>query len=88
MDTNEGNLHGAEGDMDRGASHLDGDDRVEDADRSLKRFEEAVLVREDAVLPRSDTKAHAGVNVLRGRLEPSVTLRLQKQNETQRDGKS
>jgi hypothetical protein len=62
--------------MDRGASHLDSDDRVEDADSGLKRFEEAVLVREHAVLPSSDTKAHARVDVLRGRLEPSVTLRL------------
>lgn len=63
--------------MDRGASQLDRDDRVEGADSGLKRLQEAVLVGEYAILPSLDTKAHAGVDVLRGRLEPSVTLSLQ-----------
>lgn len=62
--------------MDRGASQLDRDDRVEGADSGLKRLEKAVLVREHAILPSLDTKAHASVDVLRGRLEPSVALSL------------
>jgi hypothetical protein len=63
--------------VDSGASHLDCDDRVESADSSLKRFKKAVLVREHAILPSLDTEAHARVDVLRGRLEPSIALRLQ-----------
>jgi hypothetical protein len=71
------NLHGAEGNVDRGASHLDCDDRVKSADSSLERFEMAVLIREYAILPSLDTEAHAGVDVFCRRLEPSVALRLQ-----------
>lgn len=63
--------------MDRGASHLYGDNGVEGADSSLEWLEEVVLVREHAILPGLDTKTDACVDVLRGRLEPGVTLRLQ-----------
>ena len=70
-------LHSAEGDMDRGASNLDGDNGVEGADGGLEWLEEAVLVREHAILPGLDTKTDACVDVLCGRLEPGVTLRLQ-----------
>lgn len=70
-------LHSAEGDVDCGASHLDGDNRVEGADSGLEWLEEAVLVREHAILPSLDTKTDACMNVLSGWLEPGVTLRLQ-----------
>jgi hypothetical protein len=71
------NLHSAESDVDGSAAHLDCDDGIQDPDSSLKGLQEAVLVREHAVLSRLDTKADAGMDVLRGRLEPSVSLRLQ-----------
>jgi len=70
-------LHSAEGDVDCGASQLDGDNGVEGADSGLEWLEEAVLVREHAILPGLDTKTDACVDILCGRLEPGVTLRLQ-----------
>jgi hypothetical protein len=71
------NLHSAESNVDRGAAYLDGNNRVQDTDGRLKRLQEAVLVREHAILPGLDTKADARMDVLRGRLEPRVALRLQ-----------
>ena len=62
--------------MDRSATQLDSDDGVEAADSGLERLEEAVLVREHAILPILDTKADTSVDILNGRLQPSVTLCL------------
>ena len=70
-------LHSAEGDVDCGASHLDGDNGVEGADSGLEWLEEAVLVREHAILPGLDSETDACVDILCGRLEPGVTLGLQ-----------
>jgi hypothetical protein len=71
-----GNVHSAEGDVNGGAAHFDGDDGIEDTHGGLKGLQEAVLVREHAVLPGLDTKADACMDVLCGGLEPSVTLSL------------
>lgn len=62
--------------MNRGATQLDGDDGVEDADSGLEWLKEAVLVREDAILPILDTKADTSVDILNGWLQPSVALGL------------
>jgi hypothetical protein len=64
--------------MDRRATHLDGDDGIEHSDSGLERLEEAVLVREHAILTRLYTKADASVDILHRRLEPSVSLCLRK----------
>ena len=71
-------LHSAQRHVDSRAAYLDSDDGVQDADCSLERLQEAVLVREHAVLARLDTEADACVDVLGGRLEPCVALCLQK----------
>ena len=62
--------------MDSRTAYLDSDNGVQNADRSLERLQEAVLVREHAVLARLDTKADSCVDVLGGGLEPCVALRL------------
>ncbi|SRR6266403_51575 len=69
-------LHSAQRHVDSRAAYLDSDDGVQDADCRLERLQEAVLVREHAVLACLDTKADACVDVLGGRLEPRVALRL------------
>lgn len=71
-----GNSHSAEGSMDGGAADLDGDDGVERADGGLEGREEVVLVREDAEVAGLDAQADTGGDVLLGRLEPRVALRL------------
>ena len=63
--------------MDSRAANLDGDDGVEGADGGLEGLEVAVLVREDTEVARVDAQTDSGVDVLLGRLEPGVTLRLQ-----------
>jgi hypothetical protein len=70
--------------VDCGATQLDSDDGVEGADSGLKRFKEAVLVREDAILPILDTKADTSVDILYRRLQPSVALRLKMRDERRR----
>lgn len=62
--------------MDGGAADLDGDDGVEGADGGLKGREEVVLVGEDAEVAGLDAQTDAGGDVLLGRLEPRVALRL------------
>jgi hypothetical protein len=75
--------------VDSRAAYLDSDNGVQDTDCRLERLQEAVLVREHAVLACLDTKADACVDVLGGRLEPCVALRLQntKRDETQNESK-
>jgi hypothetical protein len=70
-------LHRAQRHVDSRAAYLDSDNGVQDTDCRLERLQEAVLVREHAVLACLDTKADACVDVLGGRLEPCVALRLQ-----------
>jgi len=60
----------------RSAPHLDGDNGIESTDSGLERLEEAVLIREHAILSCLDTETDTSVDVLRGRLEPSIALRL------------
>jgi hypothetical protein len=76
--------------VDSRATYFDSDNGVQNTDCRLERLQEAVLVREHAVLACLDTKADACVDVLGGRLEPCVALRLQnkKRDETQKESKS
>ena len=63
-----------QGRVDGGAAELDCDDRVQEADRGLKRLQVGVLVRKDAEDPWLYAETDPDVNVLFGRLEPSVSL--------------
>jgi len=67
--------------MDRSAAHFDSDRGVQDTDSRLEWPKEVVFIRENAILPRLDTKADACMDVLRGWLEPGVTLSLQKASD-------
>jgi hypothetical protein len=62
--------------VDGGRADLDRDDRVQQADGGLERREVVVLVGEDAEDAGVDAEADTAVDVLLGRLEPSVGLRL------------
>lgn len=58
------------------AADLDGHDRVEGADSSLKGRKVVVLVGEDTEVARLNTKTDASGGVLLRGLEPRIALRL------------
>jgi len=57
-------LHSAQRHVDSRAAYLDSDSGVQDADCCLERLQEAVLVREHAVLACLDTEADTYMDVL------------------------
>ena len=64
--------------MNRSAAHFDGDDGVQCTDGSLEWLQVPVLIRKHTKLPRTNAEANARMNVLCRRLQPRVTLCLQK----------
>lgn len=63
--------------MNSSTAGLDRYDGIQSSDRSLKGLKVAVLVWKDTELPIVYTETYTSVNVLLGRLEPSITLGLQ-----------
>ena len=69
-------LHCAEGNVDGGTAHFNSDRGIQATDGRLERLKEPVLIRENPIFPRLDSKADAKMHVLCGRLEPCFALRL------------
>lgn len=63
--------------MNSSTASLDSYNWIQGSNRSLKRLKVAILIWKDTELSIIHTKTYTSVNVLLGRLEPSITLGLQ-----------